>query len=162
MIRRRYLMLIAGGILMAASAVTYPALASSSPSHRIVLQQGSSTWAMSPASIPNSGPTGPHELTGTIDGVKVYCFNIDGGVVEYVDANNIHIWNHPGGTAEYKINKDAYFDSNWNISGEGGPYHCGSNGRLNNIFWVFGFRNATPHNVGWVGLPYLHIKFFTN
>lgn len=161
MIRRRYLVMITAGILVAASAVAYPALASSSGSYSIVLREAGTTVAINPAPISNSGPTGSHLVKLIIDGVNVDCFNIDGGLVEYVDTTGIHIYNHPGGRGVYKINKDAYFDSNWDINGKG-PYHCLSNGIWSGRYWVFGFRNATPHNVGWVGLQYVHIKFFTN
>jgi hypothetical protein len=157
----RYLTVLAAGVLLASVVAAHPALASDSVVHG-VSRPNSSAFVLTPdPGASDSTPDGPTEVNGVIDGIDVDCFNIDGGVTEYVDASDVHIWNEPGGSWEYEINEDAWFDSEWSINNEG-PYHCGSNGIWKGSYWVLGYRNANPSNQGWVGLQYLHIKFFDN
>jgi hypothetical protein len=159
MLPRRYLMTLAGGVLLAVSAMAYPASASNA-AHSASRQVSQSAPTMIPAlpeeSVTASGPTG---LLVTVDGVELGCFNVDSGIVYAIASNNIHIWNKPGGHWLYSIPRKSWFDSGWMIDNKG-PYHCLTYGSDDNQFWVYGFRNADTKDVGFVGLNYVYIQEF--
>lgn len=163
-------LLVAAAVVLAASGTAYPAVASGAPVSQS--QRATTTGPTLMPDVPgNSAPTvtGPPEQELTEGGYTFDCWNIDGGIIYYVNAPDIHIWNYPGGSPEWDINQNAWFDSNWLIRDSPtdpwqGPYHCVSLGPAAGIYWVYGFANFGAPNSpkGFVGLQYLDIRDFTN
>jgi hypothetical protein len=166
---KRSFLLIAGAAVLAVSAAAVPAFASGT-SASLPRTAAAGTPTLIPV-VPgsNAAPqvTGPPEQFLNLYGDIFDCWNIDGGIVYGVNATNIHIWNYPGGSPDWEINKGAWFDTSWLIqdtSGgpEYGPYHCISYGTDDGNYWVFGFRNfGAPNSTeGFVGMQYLDLVGF--
>jgi hypothetical protein len=142
MLLRRCLIILAGGAVVALSAIAAPALASTAaPS--AARQAASATPTL----------TGPATMTVTIDNATVDCF-YPGDIYSVADTG-IHVRATPDGSIEASIGDGRWFDSSFTINGDG-PYHCITPSDVDGQQWVYGFPNYNSSVIGYVGLDYLY------
>lgn len=152
MMLRRCLIILTGGAVVALSAMAAPAVASTA-ALSVARQATSTAPTITPATSADPTPTGPTTITVTIDNVGLDCFYP--GVIYSVDTTGIHVRALPDGSIEASIGEGRWFDSLWDINGEG-PYHCITDADVAGQQWVLGFPNYNSNIEGYVGLDYLY------
>jgi hypothetical protein len=158
---KRSFTLVTGVVIVTlCGAAGYPALAAS-PSLPHAVSTAAPTLVPYLPGTDSPNESGPPDVETVVDGVTLTCWDVLAGFIYSVNATNIHIWNEPGGSPEWEINKGAWFDTLWDF-GNDGPYHCLSLGTYDGSTWVYGIRNYDYPNGsrGFVGLQYLDIEYY--
>ncbi|MGH3403331.1 MAG: hypothetical protein ACRDRJ_12675 [Streptosporangiaceae bacterium] len=92
----------------------------------------------------------------TVNGVSLTCTTPNQQFA--VNASHIHIRSTPDGTVAYSISQGALYDSDWYFASSPGEYYCVTKNKYGGQYWVYGYSNATPSHIGYVGLNYLNAK----